>query len=91
SRSIDALASLMTSAAQPLDTAVADSVAMTDAWIPNTAEFDRTMTVLPQLARSINHLGDYGGWLNLYTCNFTVKVGDSESNIFGAAHTEMCR
>ncbi|SNS53207.1 MCE family protein [Rhodococcoides kyotonense] len=88
---VHALTEIVTHAAQPLDAAVADATAMTDAWIPNTVNFDRTMTLLPQLAGSINHLGDYGSWLNLYTCNFTLKAGEQEANIFGGTHTEICR
>lgn len=91
SGAVGALAELMTNASDPLDSTVANLNATTDSWIPNTENFDRTMTVLPELAQSINHLGDYGGWLNLYTCNFTLKAGDAEANIFGGTHTEICK
>ncbi|OZF52273.1 Mce family protein [Rhodococcus sp. 14-2470-1b] len=91
STAVAALAELATDASTPLDGAVADLRATTQSWIPNTEQFDRTMTLLPELANSINSIGDYGGWLNLYTCNFTLKAGDAETNIFGDAHTEICR
>lgn len=91
SGAIHALAELLTSASGSLDRTVTDLTATTQSWIPETEQFDRTMTVLPELAQSINHIGDYGGWLNLYTCNFTLKAGDAEVNIFGGTHTEICR
>lgn len=91
SSAVDALAQLMTDSSDPLAETVAHLNATTDSWIPNTERFDRTMTLLPDLARSINHIGDYGGWLNLYTCNFTLKAGDTEANIFGGTHSEICR
>ncbi|MET0196331.1 Mce family protein [Rhodococcus sp. RS1C4] len=91
STAVAALAELATDASAPLDGTVADLRATTRSWIPNTEQFDRTMTLLPELASSINSIGDYGGWLNLYTCNFTLKAGDAETNIFGDAHTEICR
>ena len=91
SGAVHALADLLTSTSGSLDRTVTDLTATTRSWIPETAQFDRTMTVLPELAQSINHLGDYGGWLNLYTCNFTLKAGDAEVNIFGGTHTEICR
>ena len=88
---VAALTTLMTGTAEPLDVTVDRVNEMTDAWTANTTQFERTMTLLPTLARSINHLGDYGSWLNLYTCNFTVKAGDQEVNIFGDSYTEICR
>lgn len=91
SGAIHALAELLTSASGSLDRTATDLTATTQSWIPETEQFDRTMTVLPELAQSINHIGDYGGWLNLYTCNFTLKAGDAEVNIFGGTHTEICR
>ncbi|OAK55555.1 MCE family protein [Rhodococcoides kyotonense] len=91
SDAVRSLSILTTHAVDPLDAALSDANATTDSWIPNTANFDRTMTLLPELASAINHLGDYGGWLNLYTCNFILKAGDAEANIFGGTHTEICR
>ena len=81
----------MAGAMAPLDTAVTDLRVMTDAWIPQTDNFNRTVAALPDLAHNINRIGDYGGWLNLYMCNFTIKSGDFETNIFGAAYSEVCR
>lgn len=91
SGAVVALAELMTNASDPLGSTTANLTATTDSWIPNTEKFDRTMSLLPELAQSINHLGDYGSWLNLYTCNFTLKAGDAETNIFGGTHTEICK
>lgn len=90
SETVNALSDLLTSGIGPIDTSLDDLDAMTDAWIPNTEQFDETMILLPELASSINHIGDYGGWLNLYTCNFTLKAGDMETNLFGGTHTKIC-
>ena len=91
SSSVRATAALMSGATAPLRTAVSDLRTMTDAWIPQTDNFDRAMANLPQLADSINRVGDYGGWLNLYMCNFTVLAGDFEVNLFGSAYSEVCK
>lgn len=88
---VRATATLMAGAVAPLDVAVADLHAMTGAWVPQTDNFDTVMANLPDLADSINRVGDYGGWLNLYMCNFTILTEDSESNIFGSAYSEVCR
>lgn len=91
SSAVRSTAVLMAGAMAPLDTAVTDLRVMTDAWIPQTDNFNRTVAALPDLAHNINRIGDYGGWLNLYMCNFTIKSGDFETNIFGAAYSEVCR
>lgn len=82
---------LMSGAMAPLDTTVTDLRAMTDAWIPQTDEFNRSMALLPELGYKINRIGDYGGWLNLYMCNFTIESNDFEANIFGSTYSEVCR
>lgn len=89
--SVRATAALMSGGAAPLGTAVSDLRTMTDAWIPQTDHFDQAMANLPQLADSINRVGDYGGWLNLYMCNFTVMADGFEANLFGSAYTEVCK
>ncbi|MEE2030819.1 MlaD family protein [Rhodococcus chondri] len=91
SSAVRSTAVLMSGSMAPLDTTVTDLRVMTDAWIPQTDNFNRTMEALPELAHNINRIGDYGGWLNLYMCNFTIKNGDFETNIFGAAYSEVCR
>jgi phospholipid/cholesterol/gamma-HCH transport system substrate-binding protein len=91
SSAVRSTAVLMSGAMAPLDTAVTDLRVMTDAWIPQTDNFNRTVAALPDLAHNINRIGDYGGWLNLYMCNFTIKSGEFETNIFGAAYSEVCR
>lgn len=91
SSAVRATATLMSGAVTPLDTAVTDLRMMTDAWIPQTENFDRAMAELPGLADSINRIGDYGGWLNLYMCNFTVLSGDFETNLLGTRYSEVCR
>lgn len=91
STSVRATAALVSGATAPLGSAVTDLRAMTDAWIPRTGEFERVMSGLPELAGNINRIGDYGGWLNLYMCNFTVKSHDVEVNLFGPSYSEVCR
>lgn len=91
SSAVSASAALMSGAVAPLDIAVTDLRVMTDAWIPQTDHFDEAMNRLPALADSINRIGDYGGWLNLYMCNFTVLSGDFETNLLGTTYSEVCR
>jgi phospholipid/cholesterol/gamma-HCH transport system substrate-binding protein len=91
SSTVHTVVSLMNGGLAPLNQSLTDVKNMTTAWIPNTAGFNVTMAQLPRLAASLNRMGDYGSWLNLYTCNFTVKAGDVEVNAFGAAHSEVCR
>lgn len=64
---------------------------MTGSWTDNTGEFDRTMDLLPQLAEGVNRIGDYGSWLQLYTCTLTAKAGDAEANLLGTKHSKVCR
>lgn len=75
----------------PLGQTVTDLKNMTGAWIPNTERFDETMRLLPGFADSLNHITDYGGFLNLYMCNFTLKAGDAEVNLLGTTHSAVCR
>jgi phospholipid/cholesterol/gamma-HCH transport system substrate-binding protein len=91
SSAVRSTAVLMSGAMAPLDTTVTDLRAMTDAWIPQTDEFNRSMALLPELGHKINRIGDYGGWLNLYMCNFTIESNDFETNIFGSEYSEVCR
>ncbi len=65
--------------------------AMTASWVDNSADFDRTMDVLVPFTRAVGRIGDYGSWLQLYTCTVTAKAGDAEVNLLGPAHSEVCR
>lgn len=91
SAAVRSLADLMTNEMEPLNQSVVDLDNMTKAWVANTDTFNQTMTELPRLAASVNRIGDYGGWLNLYICNFTLKAGTAEVNIFGPTHSAVCR
>ncbi|NCL74440.1 MCE family protein [Rhodococcus sp. YH1] len=91
STAVRSTAVLMAGAMAPLDRSVTDLRVMTDAWIPQTENFEQAVRRLPELADSLNRISDYGGWLNLYMCNFTIKAGDFETNIFGSTYSEVCR
>ncbi|KSZ57048.1 virulence factor Mce [Rhodococcus pyridinivorans KG-16] len=64
--------------------------AVTDQWIASTPEFERMLAGLPAFADNINHTGQYGSFISLYLCNFTLKAGDAEVNIFGPTHSPVC-
>ena len=64
---------------------------MTKTWVPNTEKFESFLTEFPIMADKINHAGRYGGFMSLYMCNFTLKAGGLEANIFGTSHSNMCR
>lgn len=63
----------------------------TDGWIPNTPAFDAALRQAPVFAREVNTIGQKGGFLSLYMCNFTVKQGDWEASLFGYRNSEACR
>ncbi len=46
---------------------------------------------MPQFADGVNSISAYGGFVSLYLCNFVLKAGDVEANIFGGTHSEVCR
>lgn len=91
SSAVSAAVAMMQISLEPMNRSIDQLNATTESWIPNTATFNTSMTELPRFAGAINRIGDYGGWLNLYMCNFTLKAGEAEANIFGAAHSEVCR
>lgn len=64
--------------------------AVTDTWIANTPEFEGMLQRLPNFADKINHTGRYGSFISLYLCNFTLKAGPAEVNIFGPTHSPVC-
>lgn len=63
----------------------------TDGWIPNTPAFDAALAQAPVFAREANALGQKGGFLALYMCNFTVKWDDWETSLFGYRNSGACR
>ncbi|MFC7446963.1 MCE family protein [Rhodococcus daqingensis] len=69
---------------------VTDLKAVTDSWVANTDEFNAFVAQMPEFAATINRIGSYGGFVNLYLCNFTVKAGDVEANLFGTTHSQVC-
>ncbi|QNG19646.1 MCE family protein [Rhodococcus triatomae] len=69
---------------------VTDLKSVTDTWIAHTEEFDRFVANLPQFADGVNRIGSYGGFISLYLCNFTLKAGELEANIFGPTHSPVC-
>lgn len=69
---------------------VSDLKSVTDSWVASTDEFDAFVAKMPEFANSINRIGSYGGFVNLYLCNFTLKAGDLEANIFGPTHSPVC-
>lgn len=69
---------------------VTDLKAVTDSWVASTDEFNAFVAKMPEFGATINRIGSYGGFVNLYLCNFTVKAGDVEANIFGTTHSQVC-
>ncbi|MFC9789636.1 MCE family protein [Rhodococcus sp. NPDC127528] len=69
---------------------VTDVKSVTDSWIASTDEFNAFVAKMPEFGATINRMGSYGGFVNLYLCNFTLKAGDVEANIFGPTHSPVC-
>ncbi|GAB2644714.1 MCE family protein [Prescottella soli] len=90
-RAIASLAASFTRSQGAFGNSVTDLKAVTDQWIADTGAFDRFVAGMPQFADGINRISSYGGFVNLYLCNFVLKVGDVEANIFGTTHSEVCR
>ena len=63
----------------------------TDGWIPHTPAFDAALAQAPAFAREVNAIGQKGGFLALYMCNFTVKWDDWETSLFGYRNSGACR
>jgi len=89
-RAVAALASSLTRSQGAFGNSVAGLKDVTDQWIADTDAFDRFVAAMPQFADGINRISSYGGFVNLYLCNFVLKVGDVEANIFGTTHSEVC-
>ena len=64
---------------------------MLQTWQPNTEEFTKLLTRLPEFGDAINRTSSYGGFVSLYLCNFTLKIRSHEANIFGYTHSEVCQ
>ncbi|MBM7367279.1 MlaD family protein [Gordonia hydrophobica] len=90
-RTLAALAQMMTVAGDDFAEALTGLNDVTGAWVPHTAKFQTFLQKLPVMADKINHAGRYGGFMSLYMCNFTLKAGGAEANIFGTSHSAMCR
>ncbi|MGN5239224.1 MULTISPECIES: MCE family protein [unclassified Rhodococcus (in: high G+C Gram-positive bacteria)] len=91
SATVDELADIMVQSDGAFTRSLASLGAVTDTWIANTPEFERMLTNLPNFAHQINRTGQYGSFVSLYLCNFTLKAGDAEVNIFGPTHSPVCR
>ncbi|MCL2535912.1 MAG: virulence factor Mce, partial [Nocardiaceae bacterium] len=90
-RAVAALADTLTRSHDTLGNSVTDLKAVTDQWIADTDSFARFVAGMPQFADGINRISGYGGFVNLYLCNFVLKAGAVEANIFGPTHSEVCR
>ncbi|ANI91432.1 MCE family protein [Dietzia timorensis] len=64
---------------------------VTDDWIPNTREFDGALGRADAFFTTATRLTDYGGFVSLYMCNFTVSTGPEEFNFFGEPNSEVCQ
>lgn len=89
-KALSALSGMMTAAGDSFRNSLVTLTSTTQSWIPNTAAFENFLKTMPVLAQKINQSGRYGGFMMLYLCNFTLKVGGFEANIFGARHTKVC-
>ena len=88
---VDELADIMAQSDGAFARSLASLASVTDTWIANTPEFERMVANLPNFAHQINRTGQYGSFVSLYLCNFTLKAGDAEVNIFGPTHSPVCR
>lgn len=70
---------------------ITELTTMTDAWIANTDQFTGFLERMPGFANAVNRISSYGGFVNLYLCNLTLKAGDLEANIFGSQNSPTCR
>ncbi|MFD4294095.1 MCE family protein [Rhodococcus sp. NPDC058505] len=90
-RAVAQLAEAMARSNGAFGRSVMDLKTLTDTWIGSTAEFDAFVAKMPEFADTVNRIGSYGGFVNLYLCNFTLEAGDVDANIFGTAHSEVCQ
>lgn len=91
SATVDEVADIMAQSDGAFARSLAGLASVTDTWIANTPEFERMLANLPTFANQINRTGRYGSFVSLYLCNFTLKAGDAEVNIFGPTHSPVCR
>ncbi|RDI28156.1 phospholipid/cholesterol/gamma-HCH transport system substrate-binding protein [Rhodococcus sp. AG1013] len=90
-RAVASLADALTHSQGAFGSSITDLTSVTDAWIADTDAFERFVAQMPQFADGVNRISSYGGFVSLYLCNFVLKVGDVEANIFGTTHSEVCR
>lgn len=90
-RAVAELARAMARSDGAFGRSVTDLKSMTDTWIGATDEFDAFVAKLPEFGSTLNRIGSYGGFVNLYLCNFTLTAGDVEVNIFGTTHSQVCQ
>lgn len=90
-RSVAALAEVLGGSRDRFESAIGDLKSVTEQWISDTPAFDQFVAQMPQFGDGLNRISSYGGFVSLYLCNFVFKVGDTEADIFGAAHSEVCR
>jgi len=89
-RSVSELADTIAASNGAFTRTLAQFGAVTDRWIATTPEFEQMLAKLPVFADDINNTGRYGSFISLYLCNFTLKAGDAEVNIFGPTHSPVC-
>ncbi len=70
---------------------ITDLKSVTDAWIGSTDQFNEFLAKMPEFGSDLNRIGSYGGFVNLYLCNFTLEAGDMQANIFGTTHSQVCQ
>ncbi|MGV0654131.1 MlaD family protein [Mycolicibacterium thermoresistibile] len=85
------LAGAVTGAGGAYADTITNLKAMLEGWQPHTDEFNRLLTNLPEFGDAVNRAGQYGGFVSLYLCNFTIKIARHEANIFGSRHSPVCR
>lgn len=91
SATVGELADIMAQSDGAFTRSLTSMTSVTDTWTANTPEFERLVAGLPNFANQINRTGQYGSFVSLYLCNFTLKAGDAEVNIFGPTHSSVCR
>lgn len=85
------LASMLDETEPDLRASIDSARMTTDGWIPNTPAFDAALEQAPVFARDVNAIGQKGGFLALYMCNFTVTWDDWETSLFGYRNSGACR
>lgn len=70
---------------------ITDLKSVTDSWIGSTDDFNTFVAKMPEFGADLNRIASYGGFVNLYLCNFTLEAGDLSANIFGTTHSQVCQ